>query len=195
MIRILIRNWWLLALRGAFAMLFGLIAFSMRYEIQVLLLRALALTSLLVLFALLAFISGAFTIAAALWGAVRLTHWWWLLLDGLFACAAGILVLVLPGLTLIELTHIIAVWALVMSAIELGAAAKLRRHIKDEQFLAAAAAGSFVFGMYLTFHGTSDVRGALLWLGFYSLFSGIMMMALALRLKKLRHEHPHLAVE
>jgi len=192
MIRILIRNWWLLALRGGFALFFGLIAFSLRSEIQALVLRAIALTSLVVVFALLAFISGAFTIAAALWGATRLSHWWWLLLDGLFACAAAILVLVLPNLTLIELTHIIAVWALVMSAVELGAAAKLRRHITDERFLAAAAAGSFVFGMYLTFHGAADVRGALLWLGFYSLFSGIMMMALALRLRSLRHEHPHL---
>lgn len=187
MIRILIRNWWLLALRGAFAMLFGLVAFSLRYQIETLLLRALALTSLLVLFALLAFISGALTMAASVWGAARLSHWWLLLVDGLLACAAAVLVLVLPGLTLLELVHIIGLWALVMSAAELGAAAKLRRHITDERFLAAAAAGSFVFGMYLIFHGVHDVRGALVWLGFYSLFSGLMMMAFALRLRSLRH--------
>ncbi|MBZ5521599.1 MAG: DUF308 domain-containing protein [Acidobacteriia bacterium] len=195
MIRILIRNWWLLALRGGFAMLFGLIAFSMRYEIESWVLGAVALNSLLVMFALLAFVSGAFTVAAALWGAARLSHWWWLLVDGLVACTAGVLVLVLPDITLTELTHIIALSALIMSAVELGAAAKIRRHIADERFLAAAAAGSFVFGMYLTFHGVSDVRSALIWLGFYSLFSGIMMTALALRLRSLRHEHPHLAEE
>lgn len=189
MIRILVRNWWLLALRGGFALVFGLAAFSLRYEIQTPVLKAVAFTSLVVMFALLAFISGALTIAASILGAGKMTHWWWLLLDGLLACAAAILVLVLPALTLVELTHIIAVWALVMSGVELGAAAKLRHHIADERFLAIAAAGSFVFGMYLTFHGVSDVRGALLWLGFYALFSGVLMIALALRLRSWRHPH------
>jgi uncharacterized membrane protein HdeD (DUF308 family) len=108
------------------------------------------------------------------------------------ACAAGVAALLMPALTLVELTHIIAVLALVMSGLELGAAAKLRRHLADERFLAAAAAGSFVFGMYLTFHGTGDVKAAMLWLGFYSMFSGATMLALALRLRSLRHAHPHL---
>jgi uncharacterized membrane protein HdeD (DUF308 family) len=192
MIRILVRNWWLLALRGGFALLFGLAAFSLRFEIQTPILRAVAFTTLVVIFALMAFVSGAFTIAAALWGG-GIRAWWWLLLDGILACLAAVAVLMVPDLTLVELIHIIALWALVVSALELATAAKLRHHITDERFLALAAAGSFVFGSYLTFRGPGDVKGAMLWLGFYSLFSGAMMIALALRLRTWRHlppEHP-----
>ncbi len=174
MIRILVRNWWLLALRGGFALLFGLAAFSLRYEIEAPFLRAVAFTTLVVIFALMAFISGAFTIAAALWGG-GIRQWWWLLLDGVLACLAAVAVLTIPGLTLLELIHIIALWALIVSGLELATAAKL--------------------GSYLTFHGPGDVRGAMLWLGFYSLFSGAMMIALALRLRSLRHLHPQRPVE
>jgi len=63
--------------------------------------------------------------------------------------------LILPDLTLIELIHIIGLWALVVSGLELATAAKLRHHITDERFLALAASGSFVFGSYLTFRGPS----------------------------------------
>jgi uncharacterized membrane protein HdeD (DUF308 family) len=194
MIRILVRNWWLLALRGGFALLFGLAAFSLRYEIDAPFFRAVAFTTLVVIFALMAFVSGAFTIAAALWGG-GIRQWWWLLLDGVLACLAAVVVLILPALTLIELIHIIALWALIVSGLELATAAKLRHHITDERFLALAAAGSFVFGSYLTFHGPGDVKGAMLWLGFYSLFSGAMMIALALRLRSWRHLHPQRPVE
>jgi len=188
MIRILVRNWWLLVLRGGFALLFGLAAFSLRFEIAAPFLRAIAFTALVVIFALMAFVSGAFTIAAALWGG-GIRQWWWLLLDGILACLAAVAVLTLPDLTLIELIHIIGLWALVVSGLELATAAKLRHHITDERFLALAASGSFVFGSYLTFRGPVDVKGAMLWLGFYSLFSGAMMIALALRLRSWRHVH------
>src|SRR5579864_6321863 len=150
MIRILIRNWWLLALRGGFALIFGLVAFSLRFEIEALFLRAIAFTTLVVMFAVMAFISGALTIAAALWGG-SIRAWWWLLLDGVLACVAAVAVITLPSLTLIELIHVIALWALIVSGLELATAARLRHHIADERFLAMGAAGSFVFGTYLTF--------------------------------------------
>ena len=194
MIRVLIRNWWLLALRGCLALLFAMVAFSLRYEIGMPLLKEMAFSALTLMFALMAIGAGVPTIFAAVWGAGREHQWWLLLLDGAVACVAGVVVLLIPGLTLLELTHLIAIWAMVVCMFELAAAARVRRHIQDEIFLATAAAGSFVFGAYLLFHGAAEVQGALLWLALYALFSGLTMLALSLRLRNLRH-HPQHMVE
>jgi uncharacterized membrane protein HdeD (DUF308 family) len=70
---------------------------------------------------------------------------------------------------------------------ELLIAQKLRRHVPDEWFLALAAAGSVAFGFYLFLGRMAQSRQLLAWLGFYALFSAVTMLALGLRLHKLRN--------
>ena len=80
MIESLTRNWWLVALRGVAAILFGLIAFVR---------PGMTLTALVYVFGAYALIGGAFAIAAALWAAGAGQRFWALLFDGVLGIAAG----------------------------------------------------------------------------------------------------------
>ena len=194
MLRALLQNWWLLALRGCFALLFALAAFIVASAHSLWLFNSVNLALLTMLFGLFAFISGAFTLIAA-FRCLRLEQGCVLLLvDGIATCLAGGLVVVLPGLTLLHLVEIIAVWALVVAGCELAIAARLWHHLPEERFIAFGAAGSMLFGYYLLSEGVETIEGALLWLGFYALFSGGMMLFFAVRLRALLNL-PHQTIE
>jgi uncharacterized membrane protein HdeD (DUF308 family) len=186
MMRLFVDNWWLLILRGIFALAFGMFVFSAQTLELSWLLRALALASMVELFGLFAFCAGIFTIVAAARGLGKERDWWLLLLDGVGACIAGVTAMIFPGLTFLALVRIIGVWALFVGVCELFMARKLRRHLPDEWFLVSAACGSLAFGAFLFGQWISQIHQLFLWLAFYAVFSGCAMLALGLRLGKLR---------
>jgi uncharacterized membrane protein HdeD (DUF308 family) len=186
MMRVLINNWWLLALRGVFALLFAIFAFSLQTAMGTWLLSAIALAGLVVLFGLLAMSAGICTIAASIRGA---GHEKSLLLlgDGIAIFIAGAIILLAPRLDLMWLVYGIAVWAIVVAILELLLARTLRRHIPDEWFLALAGAGSFCLGAYfLLVARTTEAISMLRWLGVYAGFSALTILGLAFRLHALR---------
>ena len=71
----LARNWWLLLLRGIFAILFGALTF---------LWPGLTLITLVLLYGAYALVDGAFALAAAMMGGAPAPRWW-LALVGLLA--------------------------------------------------------------------------------------------------------------
>ena len=185
MLRALLHNWWLLALRGCFALLFAIACFTVAGARSLWVFNSINLALITVLFGFFAFVSGAFTLLAA-FRCLRLEPGCVvLLLDGVATCLAGILVVTLPSLTLLHLIEIIAIWALVVAGCELAIAARLWHHLREERFLAFGAAGSMLFGYFLLSEGVATIKGALLWLGSYALFSGSIMLLLAVRLRKL----------
>lgn len=185
MLRVLVHNWWLLALRGCFALLFALAAFIIAGTRSVWFLNSFNMALLTVLFGLFALGAGIFTLIAGIRSFGRDRGWWLLLIDGIAACVAGLLVIMLPHLTLVHLVQIIAIWALIVAGCELWIAAKLWHHLRDAHFVIFGAAGSLIFGYFLLSHGVETIEGAVIWLALYSLFSGGMMLAFALRLRTL----------
>jgi uncharacterized membrane protein HdeD (DUF308 family) len=185
MMRVLINNWWLLALRGVFALLFALFAFSVQTVMGTWLLSAIALAGLVALFGLLALSAGICTIAAAIRGAGHEKSLL-LLWDGIAICIAGAVILLAPRLDLIWLVYSIAVWALVVGILELLQARTLRRHIPDEWFLALAGAGSLCFSVYFLAARATGSISMLRWLGVYAGFSAVTILGLAFRLHALR---------
>ena len=192
MLRVLVDNWWLLLLRGIFALGFAVFVFSVQAVRVIGLLQAMALVSVVEMFGLFAFCTGIITIIAAIRGFIRESGWWLLLVDGLGACAVGVVAVTFRDLTFIHLVRLIACWAIFVAAFELLIARKLRRHLPDEWFLAVAAVGAAAFGAYLLILPSDRVRTLFLWLGAYALFSAITMLGLSLRLRKLRNQ-AHLA--
>src|SRR5690242_10309677 len=109
MIETITRNWWLVALRGLAAILFGLIAVAY---------PGITLGALVVLFGVYAFVGGAFAIGASLMAAGTGRRFWPLLLDGILGIAAGVIAVVWPNVTALALLYLIAFWAIVAGIVQ-----------------------------------------------------------------------------
>lgn len=186
MLRILVHNWWLLVLRGIFALAFALFVFLAQTVGTSWLMRAVALASVVEFFGLFAICAGIVTVVAAVRGYGRDREWRLLLADGIGAIAAGLIALMVPAITFVSLVWLIGIWAFVVGVCELLMARKLRRHLPDERFLALASVGSLGFAALLFVDHGVEVHILFVWLGAYSLFSAVAMLALGFRLRNLR---------
>ena len=184
MLRIMINNWWLFACRAGFALAFAAYIWFVEGARLPLLLRAFAQASTVVLFGLLAFSAGIFTLAAALRRSSRGHDRRLLMLDGLGACAVGSVVIAVPGLLMAHLIWIVVCWALFIGICEILMARTIRRHLRDEWFLVVAGVGSVLFGSVLLPGWIKGDHKLLVWLAAYALFSSITMAGFAFALWK-----------
>src|SRR5215510_4977791 len=186
MMRVLIQNWWLLALRGLFALVFAALAFSLRNLLKAYLVNAIAFVALVVVCGLLVFAAGICTIAAGVRGGGEQGRSWWLVVEGGVLAIAGLLVVVVPNLTVSTLGHIVAASAVVIGMCELVLSRTVRRHIPDEWFLVISVVASICFAGYLLLMWRQEASVIGKWLGIYAAFIGVVTLGLALRLRALR---------
>lgn len=193
MFRVMINNWWLLLLRGIFALVFAALVFGVQPFFPTLLLAPVALTSLTVMFGLLAALSGLVTMAAALRGAQKKRDLWTLLAEGAAMTAAGAAVLLVPGLTLHVVIRMIACATALLGVLEITAGVHLRRHLADERLLFAGGAASLAFSLYLFLAHSWEIPALLNWIAIYAAVNGLAMAGLAFRLRGLRESVHELA--
>ena len=186
MIRMLIKNWWLLFLRGIFAIAFAIFIFVFLPFVPAPLLRQLAFAGLAVIFAFFAFASGVLTMIAAVYGAGHGGSSWLMLAEGIAVTAGGLIILLHPGLTLLLLIQIIGLTVLVVGMLELLAGIHLRRHLTDEWLLISGGATSIAFAACLLLTRVETVETALTWIAIYAFANGLALLGLALRLRSLR---------
>ena len=175
MAQVLIRNWWALALRGVFGILFGLAAF---------LFPGITLGALILLFGVYAVADGVFAVVAGVRAAEHHERWGTLLIEGIAGIAAGVLTLVWPALTAVVLLYVIAAWSVIKGALKIATAIRLRRAIHGEWLLGLNGAFSVLFGILLV---AMPVMGllTLVWLvGAYALIFGSLLLVLAFRLRR-----------
>ena len=134
------RNWWTLALRGLFAVIFGLIA---------LVAPGIALLAFIYVFAAYALVDGGIAVITAIQERELLYRWGWVLFEGIMSILVGIIAFANPGLTALVLLYIIAAWAIVTGIMEIVAAFAIREFVSRE----GVASG-------LGWHCLSCVRGS-----------------------------------
>lgn len=186
MIRLLIQNWWMLLLRGVFALAFAVFIFVFMPFVPAPLLRELAFAGLVVIFALFAIATGVLTIAAAVWRASQSASWL-LLADGIVVTAGGLVVLISPALTLARVILLIAATALLVGILEMVAGFHLRRHIADEWLLVSGGLVSVAFAAWLLLARGGDAHAVLTWISIYAAANGLALVGLAFRLRGLRN--------
>src|SRR5215217_5152861 len=98
---LLAQNWWAVALRGVFAIVFALIAlFS----------PGATILSLVLFFSAYMLVDGVFGIVAAVRAAARHERWGLLVLEGVVDIVVGVIALIWPGLTALTFVLLIAAW-------------------------------------------------------------------------------------
>lgn len=176
----LIRNWWLVALRGVVALLFGVLTIFR---------PGVTLAALILLFGAYAVVNGLFTIVAAIANRHGERHWVWLIVSGVLSIALGVLTFLMPGVTGIVLLYLIAGWAIVTGIGEVMTAIRLREVITGEWLLILAGVVSVLFGLLLIVFPGAGALAVVLWIGTYAIVIGILLLALAFRLRSWGHDH------
>lgn len=171
MLHTLARNWWALGLRGLAAVLFGLLTFFV---------PGITLVTLVLLFGVYAFVDGIFNVIAFF---RVVSHHWALLAEGLIGIAAGVLTFVWPAITAIALLYVVAFWAILTGIFEIVAGIRLRSVIAHEWLLLLIGGLSLLFGVFILFAPGAGALAIVLWIGAYAFVFGIVLMALAFRLR------------
>jgi uncharacterized membrane protein HdeD (DUF308 family) len=174
MLHLLARHWWALALRGVFAVLFGLLTF---------LIPGITLLTLVLLFGAYAILDGIFDIISAVKAPGR--HWP-LVLEGVVGIIIGILTFIWPGITTMVLLYLIAFWAIFTGILEIVAGIRLREVIANEWLLILMGVLSVLFGFLILIFPGAGALAIVIWIGAYALLFGIMLIALAFLLRRFR---------
>ena len=171
---VLARVWWAFMVRGALAIVFGLIA---------LLFPGIGLVAILALFAAWALIGGATEIIGA-WRMRGQKQWWVGILEGLASVAAGVVAVVWPQITAIALLYVVAGWAIVTGIMQIWLAIRLRERIQGELLMVVAGVVSIGFGILLVANPGSGLLGVLWLVGIFAVVLGGTMILFGWRLRR-----------
>ena len=174
MVHALAKNWWLILLRGICAVIFGVLTFAM---------PGVTLVTLVLLYGAFALADGVLALIAAVMGGAPAPRWW-LAIVGLLGIGAGIVTLMLPGMTALVLLYCIAFWAIAIGVMQIVGAIRLRKEIDNEWMLILSGALSVLFGVILIVSPGAGILGLLFVIGVYALLQGIMLIVLAFRLRR-----------
>jgi uncharacterized membrane protein HdeD (DUF308 family) len=180
MVERIARGWWVLAIRGGLAVLFGILA---------ILVPGAALAALVTLFGAYALVDGMF----ALLTAARFTHtderWGLLVIEGVIGIIAGIVSFVHPAATALALVYLVAAWAILTGILEIAAAVRLRKAIAGEWALGALGVVSVLLGIGLLAAPRAALITIVWMIGAYALLFGLGLLSLAWRLRRLNLHH------
>ena len=181
----LVRNWWVVLLRGIAGIIFGVLTF---------LWPQISLLVLVLLFGAFAFADGVLAIISALRGGRANDRWWVLLLQGLAGVVAGLIVLLWPEISALALIYVIGAWALITGGFEIAAAIRLRKVITGEWLLILSGVLSVALGVLLFLFPGPGALALTLLIGAYAFISGVLLSFLAFKLRSwARSHHPRVA--
>ena len=175
--RILSKHWWVLLLRGILALIFGLFTWFQ---------PGITAATLVLLFGAFALSDGLFAVWQAFSGRALHDDWWVLLFEGLLGIGAGCLTFFVPEVTAFALLVFIAAWAIARGVLQVLVAIRIRKEIEGEWILILGGLASLIFGVILVTHPEAGALGLLWLIAFYAITIGIVLIALALRVKNLQ---------
>jgi uncharacterized membrane protein HdeD (DUF308 family) len=179
----LAQNWWALALRGAAAILFGVVALFWPPG---------AIAALVAVFGAYALLDGIFNLVGAVRAGRAGQRWGALVFEGVVSILVGLITLFWPGITALALVLWVAAWSLVTGVAEIVAAIRLRKHIEGEWLLVLTGILSVAFGILLFISPMVGAIAIAIWIGAYAIVFGALLVGLSLRLRSWASTQSHL---
>ena len=177
----LVRHWWLLGLRGALALAFGIAA---------LVWPDITLGAFVLLFGAYAFVDGVVAIVSAFGAASHLTQSWPVLIEGIVSVTLGTLAWVWPHVPL-QALYVIAAWGLVTGLLELGGVLTLRLDLTSRWLLGLGGVSSVMLAAFLMLLPQAVAVEVVRAVGFYAFLFGALVLAASLRLRHRRGGDRH----
>ena len=171
---ILRRTWWMLLLRGLFAIVFGVLTWV---------LPGVSLAALVLLFGAYVMADGILGVWSAVAGRKEHEHWWVMLIAGLLGIAIGLLTFLAPGVTALVLLFYIAIWAIATGVLQIVVAIRLRKEMRGEWMLILGGLASVLFGVLLVAKPEAGALAVLWLIGTYAVFFGALLVMLALKVR------------
>jgi uncharacterized membrane protein HdeD (DUF308 family) len=176
----LLQSWWVYALRGVLALVFGVLCAIW---------PAITLLWLVALFAAFALLNGAVSV----WGALRNRKsdddWWLNLLLGLVSIGGGAIAVVHPDLTALLLVLLMGANALIVGVLDIAVAIRMRKVMKNEWLLALAGFASVVFGVLVFLYPGAGALALVWMISAYAIFTGVLLLAVAWRARSWTQAH------
>jgi uncharacterized membrane protein HdeD (DUF308 family) len=170
-------SWWLLALRGTLAVIFGAVAFvwpGITFEVLVL------------LFGAYAFVDGVLVFTYGLMAAGAGQQWWPLILGGILGITVGVLTFAKPATMGLALVYVVGAWAIITGLLEIVAAIRLREYISTEWLLGLSGVLSILFGVLVVAQPNPGAQALVYLFGFYAILAGVSQIGLGFRMRSLR---------
>ena len=178
LIRLVARSWWIFVLRGAFSIVFGILAF---------LAPGLGLVLILAFLAGWMIVDGVGSLLqAARHGddpGGRSKVWLWI--DGLIALGAALVLLFAPGLSAFALVMVTGAWFLVAGIARLMLAFRL-----SSVLLGILGALGILIGAWLLVQPGPGILAVIWLIGMEAVAMGVLMIGLGWRLRRI-HNDPH----
>jgi uncharacterized membrane protein HdeD (DUF308 family) len=181
---LLAQNWWVIALRGVFAILFGLIALFM---------PGVTILALVLLFAAYMLVDGVLAIVAGIRAARRHNRWGWLILEGVVDLIAGGIAVVWPLITVLAFVYLLGAWAIVSGAVLFAAGFRLNLD-HGRWLMMLGGIISVVWGFLLMLWPFVGAVVLTWWIAAFALFFGAALLVLAFRLRARHQLAPRSAV-
>ncbi len=106
-------------------------------------------------------------------------------LMALFSIAAGILAFLWPEITAVALLWVIAAWAIATGVLEIILAVRFRKEITNEWLWVLSGILSVVLGLVLVFQPAVGALGLVTTIGVFSIAWGVILVALAFKVRRL----------
>ena len=169
----LVRSWWAFVLQGVLAIAVGVAAFVVPGP---------TLAAFIAVFAVYAFVTGAFEIVAGL--SMAGGPKWSLVVAGVIGIAVGVIAVVSPGSTAVAVTLLVAIYSIASGVARLSAAYLIGR-MSQVWLLALSGIVSIAFGVLLIAQPNTGVLAVLWLIGYYAILAGVLAIAFGIRLRGL----------
>lgn len=157
-------SWWMLAIRGIIALLFGLAVLIWPH-----------MNIFALLFGIYALVDGIVAAGMALDDRAGNSLWWIVLLEGLVGIVFGILAIVK-----LSLLYMIVIWALVMGILELASVFSVQRSFARDWTMIIGGIVSVALAIVVFFTGTVPMQ---MLVGVFAIVFGVMMFARCVQFK------------
>jgi uncharacterized membrane protein HdeD (DUF308 family) len=180
MLESLLKNWWILLLKGIIFILLSIYIF-MNPDVAVL--------GLTIFIGMALLISGVFTTIAAISYRKDISNWKWYLLEGLIDTLLGIIVMAAPGLTAVLMAFFVGFWFLFYGITKVVGSFELKRNeVTNWRVELIFGILSVIFSFMIMFNPFAGAITIALLMGTFFLFTGLFNVIFAFFLKDQKKE-------